>query len=124
MRNIIIHWIITAIAVLVTLWLVPGIEHEGNAILVAAGVAVVLGFVNAIIRPILTFFSCGCIVATLGLFMLVINAITLMLASRISQWLGLGFYIDGFLPALIGSIVISLVSWLLSVIFLNPSHHH
>jgi putative membrane protein len=82
--------------------------------------AAVLGFVNAIIRPILAFFSCGCIVLTMGLFMLVINAATLSLASWISNELfNVGFYIDGFWPALFGSIVISVVSFFLSIFLID-----
>lgn len=118
-RFIIIRWIITTIAVLVTTWVIPGITIEGNGILVAMAVALILGLINAIIRPILVLLSCGCIVATLGLFMLVINAATLWLASWFSQLIGVGFYVDGLIPALFGSIVISLVSWLLSVFLIG-----
>jgi putative membrane protein len=119
MRFIIIRWVITTIAVLVTTWLLPGIEIEGNGIIVAMAVAVILGLVNAIIRPILVLLSCGCIVATLGLFLLVVNAATLWIAGWISQLLGLGFYVDGFIPALLGSIIISIISWLLSTLLIG-----
>jgi len=123
-RFILIRWIISAIAVLATTWLIPGIAIDGNGILVAFAVALVLGLVNAIIRPILILLSCGCIVATLGLFMFVVNAATLMLASQVSQWLGLGFYIEGFWPALFGSIVISIVTWLLSIFLIGEDERH
>jgi putative membrane protein len=118
-RYILIRWIISAVAVLATTWLIPGIEISGNGIVVALAVAFILGLLNAIVRPILILLSCGCIVATLGLFMLVINAFTLWLAGVISQWLGLGFSVDGFFPALFGSIVISIVTWLLSVFLIG-----
>ena len=76
--KLIIRWLITAIAVFFTAWLLPGIRIEGTNAFVAVGIiAIILGLVNAIIRPILAFLSCGCIIATLGLFMLVINAIIL-----------------------------------------------
>jgi putative membrane protein len=61
--------------------------------------------------------SCGCIVATMGLFMLVINAFTLWLSSWISvNWLNIGFYVNGFLPALLGGVVVSIVSFVLSML--------
>ncbi|HSR33915.1 MAG TPA: phage holin family protein [Anaerolineae bacterium] len=115
--KLIIRWIIIAIALFVAVWLVPGIYTEETSGWIAVGImAVVLGLVNAIIRPILAFLSCGCIVITMGLFMLVINALTLWLASWVSvNLLGIGFYVEGFWSALLGSIVVSLVSFFLSL---------
>jgi len=119
MKYILIRWAITAAAVLLATYMVPGITIQGNGIITALAVAVVLGLVNAIIRPILVFLSCGCIVATLGLFTLVINAATLYIASGLSQFLGINFEVAGFWPALIGSIFISIVSWLLSLFLIG-----
>jgi putative membrane protein len=117
-----IRWIITALAVAAAIWLVPGIHHDGsNALISVIGVAAVLGFVNAVIRPILQFLSCGLIVLTLGLFTLVINAATLMLAgSWANSLFNTGITIDGFWPAFWGAIVISIVSFLLSVFIPEP----
>ena len=116
--KIVIRWLITAIAIFFTVWLMPGMFIEGSNAFIAVGVmAFVLGFVNAIIRPILAFLSCGCIVATLGLFMLVINAFTLWFSSWICvNWLNIGFYVEGFCTSLFGSIVISIVSFFLSMV--------
>jgi putative membrane protein len=112
---ILIRWLITAIAVAAAVLLIPGIEVGSNALIVVALTAAALGLINAIIRPILQFLSCGCIVATLGLFLFVINAATLLMAEWVAQnWFNLDFTIDGFWPALWGSIVISIVSFLLS----------
>jgi putative membrane protein len=121
-----VRWIITSIAVAVAILVVPGISHSGdNALLAILVTAAVLGFLNAIIRPILAFLSCGCIVATLGLFMLVINAFVLWLAAWISyNWFHTGFYISGFWPAFWGSIVISVVSFFLSVFLPDPEDDH
>jgi putative membrane protein len=121
--KIIIRWLISAIAIFFTAWLMPGISIEGtNAFIAVSVMAIVLGFANAIIRPILAFLSCGCIVATLGLFMLVINAITLWLSSWICvNWLNIGFIVDGFWSAFFGSIVISVVSFFLSLILIDES---
>ena len=118
-RYILIRWLISAVAILATTWVIPGIDISGNGIVVALAVAFILGLLNAIVRPILILLSCGCIVATLGLFMLVINALTLWLAGVISQWLGLSFTVNGFFPALFGSIVISIITWLLSVFLIG-----
>ena len=121
--KIVIRWLIAAIAIFFTAWLMPGIQIEGTNAFIAVGVmALVLGLVNAIIRPILAFLSCGCIVATLGLFMLVINAITLWISSWICvNWLNIGFHIDSFWSAFFGSIVISIISFILSMILIDSS---
>lgn len=115
--KIIVRWLIIVASLYVAYLLIPGIYVDDTRGWVAFSVmAIVLAFVNAIIRPILAFLSCGCIVATMGLFMLVINALTLWLASYISvSWLGIGFHVDGFWAAFFGSIVVSIVSFALSI---------
>ena len=86
------------------------------SLVILAVVAVVLGLINAIIRPILMFLSCGLIAATLGLFIFIVNAFTLWLSAYIaSNVFGLGFYIDDFWAALFGSIIVSVVSFALSM---------
>ena len=121
MLKLFIRWVIIAVSLMVAAWLIPGITIEGtNGWVTVAVMAAVLGFVNAIIRPILAFFSCGCIVLTMGLFMLVINAAMLSLASWIAtDLLGIGFYVDGFWSALFGSIIVSLVSFFLSLFLID-----
>jgi len=114
--RLLIRWIVTAISLTVAVLVVPGISIEGNAWWAVAIMAVILGFVNAIIRPILQFLSCGLIVATLGLFLIVINAATLWLSSWVAQnWLGAGFVVDGFWPAFWGGLIVSFVSFLLNI---------
>ena len=79
-------------------------------------VALVLGLVNAFIRPLLSALSCGLIILTLGLFTLVINAFMLWLASWIMvELIGLGFHVDGFWSALLGALIISVVSVVISI---------
>ncbi len=119
MSKFIMRWIINAAAIFATAYLVPGITIEGDGMLIALAMAFLLGLVNAVIRPILVLLSCGCIVATLGLFMLVVNTVTLLLAEQLGNALGLGFSIDGFAPAFIGSIAISVISWLLSMFLIG-----
>jgi putative membrane protein len=119
------RWAITSIAVAAAMLVVPGIGHSGSSALVAIVItAAVLGLANAVLRPILTFLSCGCIVATLGLFVLVINAGVLWLAAWVSSnWFQTGFYISGFWPAFWGAIVVSIVSFGLSVFLPDEDRH-
>jgi putative membrane protein len=113
-----VRWLIIAISLFFAVLIVPGVRVEGNAWVVVTVMAIVLGLVNALVKPILKFLSCGFIVLTMGLFLLVINAFTLWLASWISQqWLNIGFIVDGFISALFGSIIISIVSFVLNMIF-------
>ena len=115
--RLLLRWLITAAAVAIAARFVPGIElRDSNAWVAVLATAAILGLVNAVVRPILSFLSCGLIVLTLGLFTFVINALMLWLASYIAQnYFGIGFFVDGFVPALIGSIVISVVSVVLSI---------
>ena len=116
--RLLVRWLIIAVSLVFAVLIVPGIRVDGNAWVVVAVMAIVLGLVNAIVKPILKFLSCGFIILTMGLFLLVINAITLWLASWISQqWLNIGFIVDGFIPALFGGIIISVVSFVLNMIF-------
>ncbi len=100
----------TALAV----WIVPGITltptDRQEQILTLLGVSLILGLVNAFVRPFAQVAGFCLIILTLGAFLLVINAGMLMLVSSISGELGLGFHVDGFWPALLGSVIISLTS--------------
>ena len=115
--KLLIRWVITVIALIVAALVVPGITVQDEKAWVAFGViALVLGLVNAFIRPLLALVSCGCIILTMGLFMLVINALTLWLSSYIAvNWLNVGFYVDGFWSAFIGAFIVSIVSFALSL---------
>ena len=113
--RLLLQWAISAASVWAAVRFVPGIRlEEGLGPLFA--VALILGGVNTLVRPILRLLACGIIFLTLGLFLLVINAAMLILAAGIARSLGIDFFIDGFLPALLGSLVISLVSYLGSVL--------
>lgn len=113
--KLLLRWIAAAAAVAAAAYLLPGIRLEGGVEQLLV-VALILGFVNAVVRPILKFFACGIIVLTLGLFLLVINAALLLLAAYVSQRAGIGFYVDDFSSALFGSIIISIVSYLISLV--------
>ncbi len=115
--KLLIRWLITSLSLAVAAWLVPGIHVDGaGGWLTLAIMALVLGFVNAIIRPLLKFLSCGLIILTLGLFTLVVNALSFWLAAVIASGVfGAGFSVDSFWAALWGSIIVSVVSFFLSV---------
>jgi putative membrane protein len=115
--QLLLRWIIVALSLFVAAWLVPGIRVEGNAWTVYSLTAVILGLVNAVVRPILKLLSCPLIILTLGLFIFVINGITLWMASAIAvYWFQVGFYVDGFWPAFVGAVIISIVSVALSLL--------
>lgn len=84
--------------------------------------AVILSLVNALIRPLLKVLTCPLILLTLGLFTLVINAVTLLIASAIANRVfGVGFYVDGFWPALWGALIVSVVSVILNAFVRDDS---
>lgn len=101
----------------VALWaadaLLPGISHEGGLTGLLL-VAVIFGVLNAIIRPILALLTCPLQILTLGLFTLVLNAGMLLILSAVSAQLGLDFRVDGWLTALLGGLIVSVVSIVLS----------
>lgn len=83
--KLILRWLITAASLYIAYLVLPGITVEGNGFWVYSIMALILGLVNALIRPILKFLSCGFIIITLGLFVFVINAATFMLSANISR---------------------------------------
>ncbi len=105
------NWLTTAIAVAVAAWLVPGIEIVGGNIMAAAVSALALALLNATVKPIFEFFSLPVTLLTLGLFQLVLNAVILELASYFSRNIfHAGITISSFGAAILGALVISLVS--------------
>lgn len=103
--GILVNWLLSAIAIGITAYLLPGVHIEGGAVTVLV-LAVVLGLINAILKPILKLLTLPITILTLGLFSLVINALLILLAARIVP----GFMVDGFWWALLFSIVLSLVN--------------
>jgi len=110
-----IRWLITFAALEVALAVLPGIRVEGNAWIAVAVMAAILSLVNAFIKPVLTLLSCGCIVVTLGFFLLVVNALTILLSAAIANAMGIGFHVAGFWPAFWAGIVVSIVSFFLNL---------
>jgi putative membrane protein len=119
--NLILRWIVTSFSLFVAAWVVPGIRVDGNAWAAFAMMAVILGLVNAIVRPILKLLSCPLVILTLGLFVLVINGVTLWLASAIAVSFGIGFRVDGFFAAFMGALIVSIVSVVLNTLLHDES---
>ena len=104
MKRFLIHWLVIALALWVTAYILPGV-HVGSYQALAIA-AVVLGLVNALIRPILTILTLPITVLTLGLFYLLVNGFTFLLASKMVP----EFQVDGYWWAVLGAIVVSIVS--------------
>jgi putative membrane protein len=112
--------VVNAVALAVATWLVQGItltgDTEGQRLAALLVVAAVFGAVNAFVRPIVTFLALPFILLTLGLLLLVINGLMLLLTSWLSGQIGLGFDVDGFWAAVVGAIVVSVVTWLMEIV--------
>jgi putative membrane protein len=107
---ILLRWVLGALAVMLVTWIVPGITIENFWI--ALVVALVLGLLNAIVRPVLVLLTLPVTLLTLGLFVLVINAVVFLLASALVP----GFEVDGFWAAFIGAILMAIVVWAVNTI--------
>jgi putative membrane protein len=125
----VIHTVVTAVALAVAAWLVHGIivgaytlpghvisnsKVEKGVTLVA--VAVIVGLVNAIIKPVIKTLGCGLYVLTLGLAAIIVNGLLLWLVSYIAGDLNLPFHITGFVPAVEGALIVGIVSWVLHLV--------
>ena len=108
--KILANLILATLAVAITAYLLPGVTVDSPV--TALVVAVVLGIINALVRPLLVLLTLPVTILTLGLFLFVINALLVMLAAAIVP----GFHVDGFLWALLFSLVLSLVSSLFGAI--------
>ena len=120
-----VTWLLsTAAGVALATWLIDGIFFTGptsgwdevqHKIVPLLAVSFILGAISSFVKPVVTFFSIPFIVLTLGLFLLVINALMLMLTAWIAGLLDIGFHVEGFWNALLGSLVISFVNWFISI---------
>lgn len=122
MKYLFLRWVFLAIAIALTTWLFPGVTISGEGsqwLLNLLIVAAVFGVINAIIRPIVMFFTCPLIILTLGLFTLVINALMLSL----TDWLVPNILtVDGFWTTFFAALVISIVSGLLGLFLHDESN--
>ena len=104
MMNVVVRWIIYALLIIFVSWIIPGIEVDN--FLSAMFVCIILALVNAFVKPLLQIITLPVTILTMGLFTLVINALMFMLAG----WITPGFEVEGFLSALLGSLLLSLFS--------------
>jgi putative membrane protein len=94
-----------------------GIVPQSTNWLAFIWLAFIFGLVNAILRPLLSVLSCPLIILTLGLGTLLINTLMFYLAGLIGRSFGVGFTVNGFLPAFLGALIVSIVSVILSLVF-------
>ena len=111
--RLLLLWILNAIALLAVTYLLPSIQISsfGTALLAA----LVLGFINTLVRPILAILTLPITVLTLGIFYLVLNGLLFWLASALLP----GFQVQGFVPAMIGAILYGVITWVLSALIPN-----
>lgn len=110
---LLLRWVLFALAIMFTAWLVPGIEVAGfkSALLVV----VIMALINIFLKPLLVLITLPINLVTLGLFLLVINAFLFLILGKIAP----GFEVDGFLSAFLGSLVVSFLGTLISSIEFN-----
>ena len=106
--------LINAAALWAATRLVPGIAFDGDWRLLFV-VALLFGLLNVLVRPILKLLTLPFLIITLGLFIFVLNAVMLWLTSAISDAMGLGFHVEGFRAAFLGALVVTVVSFVLSL---------
>jgi putative membrane protein len=114
--GILIRIAINALAIVVAAKIIPGIELNGTLSALAAGL--VLGIMNALVRPVLLLLTLPLTLLTLGLFLFVLNAFCFWLTSAVVK----GFEIHGFWPAFFGALLVSLVSWVLNAFLSDRGH--
>ena len=111
MRHFVFRWLATTVAVMVTASIIHGIRYDSVGSLI--GAALLLGILNAFVRPVLLILSAPIILVTLGFFILIVNGLLLWFVPSIVT----GFHVDNFGSAFWGAIVIGIVSWILSAFF-------
>jgi len=111
LSHILISWIVTTLAIIVVTHLIPGVKVSslGAAIVAAA----ILGILNALVRPILVILTLPLTIVTLGLFLFVINALMFQLAGALVP----GFHVDSFWSALLGSLIVSTIAYVVHSVF-------
>lgn len=119
MRKLILRWLINTLGLFVAVAVVSGIVYDGPAWKMVI-VAAVFGVVNALLRPLLALLTCPLIVLTLGLFTLVVNGAMLLLTARLAGALGVEFSVGGIGAAVLGALVVTVVSVVISLLIGTP----
>lgn len=106
--HLLVRWLVSAVSLAIAAWIVPGISVAGALALIVA--ALVIGLLNALVKPVLVILTLPLTIVTLGLFLLVLNGLLFWLAAALVP----GVQVDGFLSALLGAIVMTVVGWALA----------
>ncbi len=112
---LLLRWILFTLAIMFVAWLVPGISVENfqSAMLVT----VIMALINIFIRPLIVFITLPINILTLGIFTLIINALLFMLAGYLAP----GFYVDGFLAAFLGSLVLAFLGLIINMVTMHDA---
>lgn len=125
MKNFVVKTIANAGALAVAIWLIGNITLEGGStgrkVLTLILVALIFGLVNSLVKPVVQLLTFPLFILTLGLITLVVNALMLMLTSWLADVFDLSFHVDGFWTAVLGGLIISVVSWALNVVLPDES---
>ena len=111
MRHFVFRWLVTTAGVMVAAAFMPGIRYDSTGALI--GAALLLGILNAFVRPVLLILGAPLILLTLGIFILLVNGLMLYWVPSIVR----GFHVDGYGSAFWGAIVVGVISWILSAFF-------
>ncbi|MEU6617704.1 phage holin family protein [Streptomyces parvus] len=120
MKNFVVKTIANAGALAVAIWLIGSITLEGGSTgrkaLTLILVALIFGVVNSVVKPVVQLLTFPLFILTLGLITLVVNALMLLLTSWLAGVVDLSFHVEGFWTAVLGGLIISVVSWALNVV--------
>jgi putative membrane protein len=120
MKNFVVKTIANAGALAVAVWLLDKITLTGDSTGKKAGtliiVALIFGLVNFLVKPVVKLLSLPLLILTLGLFTLIVNALMLLLTSWLADKFDLSFHVEGFWTAVLGGLIVSIVSWALHVV--------
>ncbi|MDI3402727.1 phage holin family protein [Streptomyces cavernicola] len=120
MKNFVVKTVANSAALAVAIWLLADITLTGNStskkVITLVLVALVFGVVNFLVKPLVQLLTLPLFILTLGLITLVVNALMLLLTSWLAEQLSLSFHVEGFWTAVLGGLIISVVSWAMDVI--------
>lgn len=125
MTRFLIRWIVNAVGLYAAIAIMQGhgLTPQSTNWLDLIWLALIFGLVNAFLRPLLTVLTCPLIILTLGLGTLLINTLMFYLAGLIGTRWGFGFTVDGFWPAFLGALIVSVISIILNAIFKEEKRH-
>jgi len=117
MKKILVRWGMYAIAIYAAITVVPGIHAQDTSVVAIILLALIFGLINALLRPLVKMLTCPLIILTLGLFTLIINTGLFVLAGLVGQFWEFCFTVEGFIHAFFGSLVVTVISLVLSILF-------